>query len=437
MLKSSILIENIIQNLNYFRIELQSNSKLGLNNQHVHSENFLKNILNIVFDWNLESLNNGKPNFPGLDLGDPSNSVAFQITGDNSSKKINKTLDSIIKEKHYLIYNKFQFFILSKKQKKYSLTSNYKNYFQFDENSDILDFDFLFQKIKNLDINKLEDLDDLISKEFPYLELHSKKLSNNDISQLTLKIEDQFKIDFDDEEIEIYLMEVFQELKNKNLNFHNIVIVEEKYFIEKLEELKSSEKTIAVRKEIVEVKKILDKMSELKYEINEKLKIFYYTHKYPITDDYKKLVFSFREIIENLTYPSLLVEETDFLLYFRKPHKIEAAKFNGNYKFDIYKDYRKLGKRLGCSIWLAKEELLEIKNRLWGFRNLKDEDFFNNYIYMFQFDEMDFNEETITRKVIPSFVDRFYNYRTENYNYIENDDYETWVDLTNYVVGLG
>lgn len=436
MLKSGKLIENIIQNLTIFKTEIQSNSKLGLNNQHIHAENFLKNILNIIFDWKLESLNRDTSNFPGLDLGDSENSVAFQITGDNSSHKINKTLDSVKKEKHYLKYDKIYVFVLSKKQKKYTLSQDYKTEFQFDEKTDIIDFDFLFQKIKDLDIHKLENLDNLISKEFPYLEQYSKQLEDNYLPHLIIKIEDHFKIDLDDDEIEIYLMEVFQELKNKNLSFHNIVIVEENYFIEKIEELRSCERTIAVRKEIVEIKKILDKISELKHEINEKLKIFYYTHKYPITDNYKKLTISFREIVENLTYPSLLIEETDFLVYFRKPTKIEAAKFKGSLKFDIYKDHQ-IGKKLGCSIWLTKQEILDIKSKVWGFRNLKEEDFFNNYLFMFQFEEMDFSEQTITTKVIPSFVDRFFDYRTENYNYIQNEDYESWVDLTNYVVGLG
>jgi hypothetical protein len=436
MLKSGKLIENIIQNLTIFKIEIQSNSKLGLNNQHIHAENFLKNILNIIFDWKLESLNSDTSNFPGLDLGDSENSVAFQITGDNSSHKINKTLDSIKKEKHYLKYKKIYVFVLSKKQKKYTLSQGYKTEFQFDEKTDIIDFDFLFQKIKDLDIPKLEKLDNLISKEFPYLNQYSKQSEDSYLAQLTVKIEDHFKIDLDDDEIEIYLMEVFQELKNKNLNFHNIVVVEENYFIEKIEELRSYERTIAVRKEIVEIKKILDQISELKHEINEKLKIFYYTHKYPITDDYKKLTIAFREIVENLTYPSLLIEETDFLVYFRKPTKVEAAKFKGGLKFDIYKDHQ-TGKRLGCSIWLTKQEILDIKSKLWGFRNLKEDDFFNNYLLMFQFEEMDFSEQIITTKVIPSFVDRFFDYRTENYNYIQNEDYESWVDLTNYLVGLG
>lgn len=436
MLKSGKLIENIIQNLTIFKIEIQSNSKLGLNNQHIHAENFLKNILNIIFDWKLESLNSGTSNFPGLDLGDSENSVAFQITGDNSSHKINKTLDSVKKEKHYLKYKKIYVFVLSKKQKKYTLAQGNKTEFQFDEKTDIIDFDFLFQKIKDLDIAKLEKLDNLISKEFPYLNQYSKQSEDSYLAQLTVKIEDHFKIDLDDDEIEIYLMEVFQELKNKNLNFHNIVVVEENYFIEKIEELRSYERTIAVRKEIVEIKKILDQISELKHEINEKLKIFYYTHKYPITDDYKKLTLAFREIVENLTYPSLLIEETDFLVYFRKPTKVEAAKFKGGLKFDIYKDHQ-TGKRLGCSIWLTKQEILDIKSKLWGFRNLKEDDFFNNYLLMFQFEEMDFSEQIITTKVIPSFVDRFFDYRTENYNYIQNEDYESWVDLTNYLVGLG
>ena len=53
------------------------------------------------------------------------------------------------------------------------------------------------------------------------------------------------------------------------------------------------------------------------------------------------------------------------------------------------------------------------------------------------FQAIDCSEKTITEKVIPSFVDRFYNFKSARYNFINKDDFKTWTDLPYYKVSLG
>lgn len=56
---------------------------------------------------------------------------------------------------------------------------------------------------------------------------------------------------------------------------------------------------------------------------------------------------------------------------------------------------------------------------------------------LFSFDAMKFKTDTLSFKVIPSFIDKFYSFKNEPFNFLDKNDYSTWTDLTNYEVGLG
>lgn len=76
MIESGKLFEGIVEMLNNFRSEVQTFSALGLLNITKHSENFMKRVLNLTYGYELENLNKGKANYPGIDLGDTGESVS-------------------------------------------------------------------------------------------------------------------------------------------------------------------------------------------------------------------------------------------------------------------------------------------------------------------------------------------------------------------------
>ncbi|HLA54569.1 MAG TPA: SMEK domain-containing protein [Flavobacterium sp.] len=119
MINSGKQLEEIISMLNNFRSEVQALSALGLLNINKHSENFIKRILNLIYELELESLNDGKSNYPGIDLGDKGESIAFQITATKKSEKIDDTLKTCLKFKHYDTFTTIKTFILTSKQKTY------------------------------------------------------------------------------------------------------------------------------------------------------------------------------------------------------------------------------------------------------------------------------------------------------------------------------
>lgn len=111
----------INQLLDYFVLQVKGSTASGYQDINKASESFLRDLFEEVFDLpNLYDLNDEKPNFPGLDLGDDNASIAFQVTSDNSLSKIQKTLRTVIDHKLHERFKVIKVFVLTEKQRSYS-----------------------------------------------------------------------------------------------------------------------------------------------------------------------------------------------------------------------------------------------------------------------------------------------------------------------------
>lgn len=90
------------------------NNEYGINTL---LENILKGLFNIVFDCRLENLNHYQKNYPAVDLGDYEKGIAIQVTTEDISTKMKKTLDRIKeKEIHQRFHDIYIFFCTSKEK---------------------------------------------------------------------------------------------------------------------------------------------------------------------------------------------------------------------------------------------------------------------------------------------------------------------------------
>lgn len=174
MLQSSKYSNYIIEKINGFKSEIQIKSNNNLNDESVYAENFVCELLNICYDYNLYNLNEKKGNFPGIDLGDETNKLGIQVTMQSKSKKINETLEKCYKNKCYEKFPNLKFFMLSDKQKSYSIKKSYDE-INFNYKEDILDFNDLCKTLINLDIDKQERIYKYLKKQFP----DNKPIENN------------------------------------------------------------------------------------------------------------------------------------------------------------------------------------------------------------------------------------------------------------------
>lgn len=100
---------------------LNDNGEFSIN---VHAENILINILNSIYDCNLENVNYKENKiYPAIDLRDYKNRIAIQVTSTANMEKVKHTLSEYISNNLYEKFDKLLIFILSKKQTKYNQTT--------------------------------------------------------------------------------------------------------------------------------------------------------------------------------------------------------------------------------------------------------------------------------------------------------------------------
>lgn len=183
MINSGKYMNYIIEKISIIRYELISKNKLNLMDNNIVLENFVCEIMNYIYGYNLTNLNRDRSNFPGLDLGDARLKLGVQVTSTSSSKKINETLEKINKNKCYERFNKIKIFILSEKQKNYTI-KNTPKLIEFDPKKDILDFDELYKellytpidvRLKVSEFIRSEIVDVMDSLEVDYYDLYDFK----------------------------------------------------------------------------------------------------------------------------------------------------------------------------------------------------------------------------------------------------------------------
>lgn len=162
MITRGYFIGQIIDELTSITDKIKNRAKLGLTDIHIHLEDFYRDILNITLDLNLINLNQERQNSPGLDLGDVAKEIAFQITGDKSSAKVNETLGKAAS--YTTSYKKIRILTLQNKQSSYSINAELSKTFEFTED-DIWDANDVLNKVMHLELDKLQRLSELISKE--------------------------------------------------------------------------------------------------------------------------------------------------------------------------------------------------------------------------------------------------------------------------------
>lgn len=165
MIQTGKYFEEIVEMLNNFRSEVQTFSSLGLLNINKHSENFMKRLLNLTYGYELDNLNREKSNYPGLDLGDTGDSIAYQITATKKSDKIDDTLSTCLKYKNYETFKTINIFVLTAKQNSYNLKVNTEPHFTFLPEKNIRDFSDLLKDIEHLTPSRINALHDYIKSE--------------------------------------------------------------------------------------------------------------------------------------------------------------------------------------------------------------------------------------------------------------------------------
>lgn len=168
-----------------FVLEVQGFNATAQYHINIHAENFLIPVLNEIFNLKLENLNTTqRRNFPGIDLADFKNRVAFQITATVTNEKIKSTLETFTDKKFETYFDTLYIYIITEKKARYpdeKITSWLPENFNFSVDNHIIDKDNLLQLINSITItSKIEMLTRIFEHEFSdvQLELRKKEFEN-------------------------------------------------------------------------------------------------------------------------------------------------------------------------------------------------------------------------------------------------------------------
>lgn len=152
--------------LNRLEISIAGDIALRHQDSHIELETFFRDLLNLVYDWNLDNANTllGQSQ-DSFDLSDKAASLAVQVTVTTTAEKIRTTLASFVGtyEKSYqrLIFV-YPFMTLPASRADFSEALKG---FDFDAGRDRLGFGSLLKEAQGFTIDKLERLIQLLRKE--------------------------------------------------------------------------------------------------------------------------------------------------------------------------------------------------------------------------------------------------------------------------------
>ncbi|HEY5534424.1 MAG TPA: SMEK domain-containing protein [Ignavibacteria bacterium] len=177
MISRGIFIGKIIDDLALLKFRIETRNKLGYFDLTKICEDFFKEVLNYTYNYSLINLNSARLNNPGIDLGDETNGIAYQITSQKTTAKINQTLNAIVPRQKKL-FNKIRIFVIGEKQGSYTvLDKNLCKEYDFGVEN-IHDINTLLRDIVLLDIDQLEPLYKLFQRDFRHIIIELEPLDS-------------------------------------------------------------------------------------------------------------------------------------------------------------------------------------------------------------------------------------------------------------------
>ena len=148
-------LTRITEILSYIKSQVEISTPSNLTDTNIYAENFYRDFLNFVFDYNLENINNLEPNTPAIDLGDELSKVAIQITSTSDLSKIRKTVDKFNEMNLHERYDRLIILNITMKKKYRVPFIGEETKCQIDTSSDIWDISNLISEIGDMNADKI------------------------------------------------------------------------------------------------------------------------------------------------------------------------------------------------------------------------------------------------------------------------------------------
>ena len=144
--------------------KVETRGRLNILDLHLHSENFYRDFLNLLYGWKLENLNKVNQNVEAIDLIDNVNRIIIQVSSTNTKQKI----ESALEKEMMANYKEWSFKFISIARPATDLrekTFANPHSLNFSPTTDIIDIDLLVREVWGLAIGKLQEVEIFIRKE--------------------------------------------------------------------------------------------------------------------------------------------------------------------------------------------------------------------------------------------------------------------------------
>lgn len=162
MLSRKDSFESIKEKLEFLQLSISNSGSLNINDLTIYSENFFRDLLNLVYGWQLENANAGNQNAADIDLADQKAKLAIQVTARNDHAKIAETLGSFY-SKTENSGRRLKFMLISKEAIKYKAFEGHED--RFDPAEDIIDIKKLLRKLNDLRAERLDEIAKFLERE--------------------------------------------------------------------------------------------------------------------------------------------------------------------------------------------------------------------------------------------------------------------------------
>lgn len=154
-----MVVDSITQQLSGLVTYVFLKNQCGKFDINTSSEDFFCDLLNLIYDIDLISLNKEKANFPAIDLGDKKKRVCYQITSENNKSKITETVKKFKEHSLANFYEKLVVLIISSDKKRPSSPS------EKEFSIEVKGIESVLKDISDIsNIDKLRSIDDYINR---------------------------------------------------------------------------------------------------------------------------------------------------------------------------------------------------------------------------------------------------------------------------------
>ena len=106
MINKEIYLKDVAESLALLSREVSTLNAVNLYDINIVAEDFFPGLLNLIYGYELKNVNHLEKNAPAIDLVDPKNRIAVQVTSENSSTKIKHTIEEFNKNQAYQTYDR-------------------------------------------------------------------------------------------------------------------------------------------------------------------------------------------------------------------------------------------------------------------------------------------------------------------------------------------